>query len=234
MNGPPLFDMRLPQRACRIIPEERFTGRLGRSDQIYVCVGDHDELRGWPLRQVLGRLYGFPNDPRLENKRTTFSTDRDILAFDRFRVLTITLDASDTLDLFPATWKAIAYILSDQQRMAQAHDIYERFVTVLGDTPRLRLDSKWATDWYECGGSGPDSLWTTDAQLRYYYYISRNSGFTDELVRLFGIDNRCWHGLGCVGLGSTVLSRTFVVRNLPADDGHVTGQRVLALDDPLL
>ena len=57
-------------------------------------------------------------------------------------------------------------------------------------------------------------FWNTEKnRLNSYHYLSVDSGFTNEIVDLFGISHRCWHGCGYLGWPGFPLCRFFLLRN---------------------
>jgi len=50
-------------------------------------------------------------------------------------------------------------------------------------------------------------------EIEYYGYLSKDSLFTDQIVRLFGISCRCWHGCGYLGKPGQPICRFFLLRN---------------------
>ena len=53
-----------------------------------------------------------------------------------------------------------------------------------------------------------------DEELKYYHYLSSDSLLTDEIVELFAISHRCWHGCGYLGWPGFPVCRFFLLRNL--------------------
>ncbi len=147
----------------------------------------------------------------------------------KFVVLSVSLtDAQAELDLFPATWRALAYIVSDPSRMAfqelrwevppeefASARIHALFRNAHRDTERELLASRSSKE--ELGLSEFDRLPTREEELEYYHYLSVDSLLTDEIVELFGVSYRCWHGCGYLGWPGFPVCRFFLLRNrLPA------------------
>lgn len=45
--------------------------------------------------------------------------------------------------------------------------------------------------------------------------MAADSGFANDVLDLFGVDNRCWRGGGYVGAYGEWYARVFLGRNLP-------------------
>ena len=161
----------------------------------------------------------------------------DRLEQTRFVVLGVSLaDAEAELDPFPATWRALAYIVSDPSRMAfqelgwgmpptefASARIHALFRDAHRDSGRELLASRASRE--ELGLSDFDRLPTREEELEYYHYLSVDSPLTNEIVELFGVSHRCWHGCGYLGLPGFPICRFFLLQNrLPAV------VRVLVLD----
>ncbi len=155
----------------------------------------------------------------------------------RFVVLGVSLaDAKAELDPFPATWRALSYIVSDPSRMGfqelgwdmrpaefASARIHALFCNAHRDTGRGLLASRSSRE--DLGLSEFARLPTPDEELEYYHYLSVDSLLTNEIVELFGISHRCWHGCGYLGWPGFPVCRFFLLRNrLPAV------VRVLVLD----
>ncbi len=137
-------------------------------------------------------------------------------------------DAQAELDPFPATWRALAYIVSDPSRMAfqelrwnmppaefASARIHALFRNAHRGTERALLASRSSKK--ELGLCEFDKLPTREEELEYYNYLSMDSLLTDEIVELFGISHRCWHGCGYLGWPGFPVCRFFLLRNrLPA------------------
>ncbi len=146
-----------------------------------------------------------------------------------FVVLGVSLaDAEAELDPFPATWRALAYIVSDPSRMAYQElgwrispaefasaRIHALFRNAHRGTERELLASRSSKE--ELGLSRFDRLPMREDELEYYHYLSKDSALTSEIVELFGISHRCWHGCGYLGWPGFPVCRFFLLRNrLPA------------------
>lgn len=153
-----------------------------------------------------------------------------------FVVIGVTMaQANAELDVFPATWRALSYIVSDPARMEAQELSWELSPQAFA---RARIHARFR-EIHERNGQGllaeratKESLRLTDLaylpspeeELEYYHYVSADSLFTDEIVELFGIAHRCWHGCGYIGWPGFPLCRFFWLRNnLP------TGATVLLL-----
>lgn len=133
-------------------------------------------------------------------------------------------EAMHNLDAFPATWRALAYIVSDPVRMkaqhfgwdimpddyasARIHAIFREIQA--NNAAGLLAENKSK---YELGLSDLDQLPENDEELKFYHYLSEDSGFTNQIVELFGISNRCWHGCGYIGRPGQQICRFYLLRN---------------------
>lgn len=143
-----------------------------------------------------------------------------------FVVLVVTLSAADdALDPFPATWRALSYIVSDPARMGfrefgwdmpsgqfASARIHALFREVHGQSERGLLAARSSKQ--ELGLADFDRLPTVEEEHEYYGYLSANSLLTNEIVELFGISHRCWHGCGYLGWPGFPVCRFFLLRNL--------------------
>jgi len=228
-----------PKIGLRVIPEPLFQNRLGPSERLYVCIGDYQELQGLTLAVILGRLFervSQSDEGRLTqifgkwintSAGTCVETDyASMKRYERFYVVLIDLSDADALDLFPGTWKSMAYIVSDPERMEQHPNIYQQFMRIVqGEKPFQGL-LKSEIDFYELGALENESN-QVNPQFRYYSYLTTNSLFGSTIVGLFGIHNRCWHGRGYTGSDGTVASRVFFVRNSDIDHPSVLSCRLM-------
>lgn len=128
------------------------------------------------------------------------------------------------LDVFPATWRALSYIVSDPQRMG-AHPLTWDMTPEQYASARIHALFKEIQD----GSKGEllalnntkESIGLTDLERlpekreeqEYYAYLSKDSCFTNSIVDLFGISSRCWHGCGYLGRPGEPLCRFFLLRN---------------------
>jgi hypothetical protein len=132
--------------------------------------------------------------------------------------------AFEELDPFPATWRALSYIVSDPGRM-KARDlswemsavdfasarIHALFRHAHRENGREMLAEKYSKE--QMGLTDFHRLPTPEEELEYYHYLSIDSFFTDEIVELFGIAHRCWHGCGYLGWPGFPMCRFFLLRN---------------------
>jgi hypothetical protein len=143
-----------------------------------------------------------------------------------FVVLGVSLGgAEDALDPFPATWRALSYIVSDPARMGfreigwnmataqfASARIHALFGEAHGRSNRGLLAARASKQ--DLGLCNFDRLPTVEEELEYYHYLSVDSALTGEIVGLFGISHRCWHGCGYLGWPGFPLCRFFLLRNL--------------------
>lgn len=143
-----------------------------------------------------------------------------------FVVLGVTLDAAEeALDPFPATWRALSYIVSDPDRMGfgelgwdmppeqfASARVHARFRELHDQSDDGLLAARASKR--ELGLCNFERLPTAEEELKYYHYLSVDSLFTSEIVELFGISHRCWHGCGYLGWPGFPMCRFFLLRNL--------------------
>lgn len=65
----------------------------------------------------------------------------------------------------------------------------------------------------ELGLSDFHRLPEREEELAFYHYLSVDSALTNEIVELFGISHRCWHGCGYLGWPGFPVCRFFLLRN---------------------
>lgn len=137
------------------------------------------------------------------------------------------------LDVFPATWRALSYIVSDPRRM-RAHPltwdispeqyasarIHALFKEVQADSKEGLLALNNSKEML--GLTDLEHLPQKDEEFKYYTYLSKNSGFTNNIVELFGISSRCWHGCGYLGSPGNPLCRFFLLRNIITSDINIS------------
>lgn len=144
---------------------------------------------------------------------------------EEFVVITVPSKVAEwPLDAFPATWSALAYILTDAKRMSAqpaswdiepneyaSARLFALFNNLLAmnDDDRLALLKRRE----EIGLCDFERIRTAAEELDYYHYISQDSGFTNQVVELFGISSRCWHGCGYIGYDKNPLCRLLLLRN---------------------
>ncbi len=143
----------------------------------------------------------------------------------RYVVLRVTRSvALRELDAFPATWRALSYIISDPWRMGARLPGWDM---ELAEYASARIHALFREVQERNGGgllalrSSKESLGLTDfnrlpepaEELEYYHYLSKDSLLTNKIVGLFGISHRCWHGCGYLGWPGSPLCRFFLLRN---------------------
>lgn len=128
------------------------------------------------------------------------------------------------LDAFPATWRALSYIISDPGRMGARLPSWDMEIT---EYASARIHALFCEVKERSGGEllalkrSKESLGLTDLnrlpepaeELEYYHYLSEDSLLTNKIVELFGISHRCWHGCGYLGWPGSPLCRFFLLRN---------------------
>jgi hypothetical protein len=144
----------------------------------------------------------------------------------KFVVIGVSLaHAEQALDPFPATWRALAYIVSDPARMGfrelawdmppaqfASARIHALFREVHARGAQQMLAARFSKQ--ELGLSDFERLPTPEEESEYYTYLSADSALTDQIVELFGISHRCWHGCGYLGWPGFPLCRFFLLRNM--------------------
>lgn len=132
--------------------------------------------------------------------------------------------AGEHFDIFPATWRALSYIVSDPQRMGVkpldwnltpdefarigAHMLFREAQSLAGGSLLALRQSKEAL-----GLNDLSRLPEPEEEETYYHYLSTDSALTNRLVELFGISHRCWHGCGYLGYPDNPLCRFFLLLN---------------------
>lgn len=235
-----------PSVGLRIVPAPLFEGRLGPADRLYVCVADAEELGGLRLSDAVDLVYGgvsvseermtqlYGRPVHAKYARFQESVPSPIETYSEYYVVELDLRVGE-LDLFPGTWKSMAYILSDRERMLPALDVYEEFRRMVRDDKPFGQSPKSEVDFYELGEaiSGDVEYPLLNPQSRYYEFLTTESWFGNTVTRLFGFDCRCWHGRGYVGTGGVVACRVFLVRNLPVSGPGVLSCRRMGRDEVL-
>lgn len=237
----------------RIIPAQRFTGLPAPPHRPYAFYTDAASLQGKSVSESyslvkglspplaeFGRKHSSPflwwNDrrdldaplARLKIKKNIVQFEETALklaATEKFVVLRVSrADALRYLDAFPATWKALSYIVSDPVRMkarelgwdirpdqyASAR-IHALFCKVQDDGEAGLLAANKSKK--DLGLCDLDRLPAADEERDYYAYLSKESSFTDQIVELFGISSRCWHGCGYIGSPGNPVCRIFLLQN---------------------
>jgi len=148
-----------------------------------------------------------------------------MLEKEKFVVLRVSrYDAVSDLDVFPATWSALSFIISDSKRMgarqpgwnmdlkeyatARIHALFKE-IQANNEQGLLALTASKES----LGLTDLDRLPEEDEEREYYSYLSRDSAFTNKIVDLFGINSRCWHGCGYIGSSGEPICRFFLLHN---------------------
>ncbi|BBN96998.1 polyketide synthase, pelF [Deinococcus grandis] len=221
-----------PGLLIRLIPKRAFTGQLGPLHRPYVCFGDYEEMQGLTVQDAARRLYGGVDDTDPE-KYSGYMSSRWRVAWhtetikseegfpepayleDEFYVVTVRTDQEEPLDLFPGTWKALAYLATDHHRMGAAAQVTDQLLNIHGGTrPPLEHYGLSGEDFYLYRDPAEQDR-GLDPQAAYYAYVAADSGFANDVLDLFGVDNRCWRGGGYVGAYGEWYARVFLGRNLP-------------------
>jgi hypothetical protein len=143
----------------------------------------------------------------------------------KFIVLRVSrFDAINDLDVFPATWSALSFIVSDPNRMGARQPgwdmslaeyasarLHALFKEVQGGDKNSLLALTNSKE--SLGLNDLDRVREMDGEGKFYAYLSKNSVFTNQIVELFGMSNRCWHGCGYLGTHEDPICRFFLLRN---------------------
>lgn len=216
-----------PSIGLRIIPKPLFTGLLGLKQRLYVCIADYDEVKGLPLAKAVEMIYGgfrrteedvrelYGNWVNLQLGSFTEEVPQEIHSYPEYYVIKLDLDSANDLDLFPGTWKSIAFILSDKDRMKGREMTHEQFKQNLDNYHLFGDQGEGDLDFYELDQNFSKAEYVGyNPQNRYYDYVTASSNQGNDLTDLFGIYNRCWHGKGYIGSDGLVICRVFLVRNV--------------------
>lgn len=238
-----------PRRLIRLIPKQVFVGSLGPLHRPYVMFGDYEEMQGLTVLEAAKRLYGGISEDNPEKYlgfmnhfwRQAWHREHQSgngIEFDavkdatEFFVVTVEAQSSD-LDLFPGTWKALAFIATDYSRMKGHHDLTERLLRLhRGQRPDWTLNKNHSHDFLGYRHPSDNDL-VGSIQGHYYSYLSQDSAWATELLEYFGVDNRCWHGNGYVGQAGEYFARVFLGRNLPLSHPQVVSCVLMKRDEVL-
>lgn len=239
-----------PGLLVRLIPKTAFMGSLGPLHRPYVCFGDYEEVQGLTVLDAARKLYGgvAETDPEKyggfmnHNWRVAWSFERqavgaaaDDCAYmaEQFYVVTVRTDHYEALDLFPGTWKALAYIATDHARMGDAAHVAEQLIQLNGGhRPALENHGFPGEDFYLYTDPAEQDE-GSDPQAKYYGYVAVDSGYANEVLSYFGVDNRCWRGSGYVGAFGEWFARVFLGRNLPLNSPLIHSCTLLGREDVL-
>ena len=233
-----------PRIGLRIVPEKILTSTLGANERLYVCIGDYEEFKGQKLSTVAKGLYGHIGQQNEQVLNEVFGAwvntslavctqpeADDSLESKRHYVFKINLENSDELDLFPGTWKALAYILSDPVRMLSKIELYKQFIEYVEGRQPFLHSKKNSMDFYDLDRLEEEN--GVHPQREYYNYITTNSGYANSLFSLFGIDNRCWHGRGYIGWNFNLAGRVFLIKNIPINHPNIISCTLMDRDQIL-
>lgn len=235
-----------PGLLVRLIPKTAFTGSMGPLHRPYVCFGDYEEVQGLTVLEAAQRFYGGIAETDTETyaygwrdawhyERKAVGTDASQFAYlaDQFYVVTIRTDHHEELDLFPATWKALAYIATDHARMGDAAHVADHLIHLNdGQRPALQNHGHPGEDFYLFSDPAEQDK-GIDPQAQYYSYVAIDSGYANEVLDFFGVDNRCWRGSGYVGAYGKWFVRVFLGRNLPLSSPLIHSCTLMGREDLL-
>lgn len=230
----------------RIVPAARYLGVPAPPHRPYAFYADGESLHGRTTADCYRLVKGLnlpPKPQQVKECRTPFAWSAcsphdldaplgahrewmsDELENTTFLVITVNLaEARKDLDVFPATWRALAFIVSDPGRMGARRLSWQMSVS---EFARARIHALFVETHRESGQGllaermTKEQLGLTDLhrtssveeESEYYHYLSADSAFTNEIVELFGISHRCWHGCGYLGWPDHPLCRFFLLRN---------------------
>ncbi len=149
-----------------------------------------------------------------------------ILEKTKFVVLRVPCyDAIHELDVFPATWRALSYIVSDPKRMSAqslnwnmslseyaSASIHTQFREIQGGGEEGLLALTKSKRDLEL--TDLDNIPDKSEEEEYRSYLHKDSIFTSRIVDLFGISCICWHGCGYLGPLGKPIVRFFWLRNI--------------------
>lgn len=237
-----------PKLLLRIIPKPCMTGKLGPEHRYFVCLADYEELQGLPLREVVKRIYnGFNSDiealaaahpeaPFYDTKSYLFSEYGDIPpscdALEETEFYVMAIQPGEELGCVPATWKAMALIITDFERYPNAHATHSYLERFKGFRPFKVSDFTHGLDYYGFD-SFKDERAVIAAQQDAYAYLRTPDLSFDDIIDSFGVHAWCWHGCGYIGPGFHILSRVFFGKNLPISHPLVQSFQLMSIEDTL-
>lgn len=230
-----LFSRLRPSYGIRLVPAEGAADRIGPPDRSFVCIGDYDEVKGHTVMDVANCLFGIDQPPSyyspafLSKKYAYPEVIHQWPA--AWRAFLVRLHDDSEVDLFPGTWKSIAFIMQDKQRMLRNPDLYRSFREMHGGQHGYDFCfGKHGIDFLELDA---EFQWSGSTQAGWYHYCSKDSGLANEIVREVGVANRCWHGRGYIGTAPDIRARVFLIKNLPIAHQMVMDLGVLGANDEL-
>lgn len=221
----------------RIMPEHRYAGIPTLAHRPYAFYADAESLKGKTVAECFSLVHGL-NLPAMESGTkhcSPFIGNRDLLPEENLEDINYVMlrvsrkKAIQDLDVFPATWRALAYIVSDPQRMgaqplswkmnyrefasARIHALFKESCEWNGDNLLASRESKDSL-----GLNDLESLRSKEDEFNYYSYISRDPALMYDIEELFGINCRCWHGCGYLGPLGKPICHFFWLRNIMTSD----------------
>lgn len=237
-----------PKLLLRIIPKPCMTGQFGPEHRHYVCFADYEELQGLPLREVVKRIYnGFdneienlvaahPNAPFYDTKSYLFeeygSIPPSCNAMEETEFFVLAVQPAAELDCVPATWKAMALIITDDERYPNAHITNSYLERFKGFRPFKTSDFTHGLDYYGFDNF-VDERAVIASQGDAYNYLRETDWSFDEIIDSFGVHAWCWHGCGYIGPGFHILSRVFFGKNLAIGHLLVQSCQLMSIEDTL-
>lgn len=175
-------------------------------------------------------------DIKAKGKKNVIFEELPLKKLEKVKYVVLRVSRSDAvpeLDVFPATWCALSYIVSDPKRMGARQagwdmnlreyasaSIHALFKEVQAGSDKGLLALTESKD--SLGLNDLDRLRGKEEEFEYYSYLSRDSVFTNKIVELFGISSRCWHGCGYLGVPGKPICRFFLLRNKITPDIKVS------------
>ena len=226
-----------PSDLVRIMPEHRYAGLPTLAHRPYAFYADAPSLKGRTVAECFSLVHGL-NLPPMESGIKHCSPSignaeqlpEENLEDINYVILRVSKQkAMQYLDAFPATWRALAYIVSDPERMnaqplswkmnyveyasPHIHALFKESHTKAGNQLLAATETKKSL-----GLNDLERIRTKAEESDYYAYLSHDSILMNEIGELFGISCRCWHGCGYLGPPDKPICHFFWLRNLMTSD----------------
>ena len=237
----------------RIIPAQRFVGLPVSPHRPYAFYADAASLKDRTIADCyslvnglrlppmepadkycnpfLGRWWNDYDSPftdiKIRKKNRIISEELPLKKLEKAKFVILRVSRSDAvreLDVFPATWRALSYIVSDPKRMGvrqpgqgmrlseyASASIHALFKEVQTDNERGLLALVESKE--NLGLCDLECLPSREEEHEYYNYLSRDSAFTNNIIELFGLSCRCWFGCGYIGSYGKPLCRFYLLQN---------------------
>jgi len=237
----------------RIIPAKRFVGLPVSPHRPYAFYADAASLKNRTIADCyslvnglrlppmepdnkycnpfLGRWWNDYDSPftdiKIRKKNRIISEELPLKKLEKAKFVVLRVSRSDAvreLDVFPATWRALSYIVSDPKRMGvrqlgqgmklseyASASIHALFKEVHADNEKGLLALMESKE--NLGLCDLEHLPSREEEHEYYNYLSRDSAFTNNIIELFGLSCRCWFGCGYIGSYGKPLCRFYLLQN---------------------